>query len=705
MRRLAASMMLVATSLVFSGNSVDAVGPERIGGTDRFDTAALIAEQVLDESSSPVTAVLVTGINFPDALAAGVWHEPSVIVPTRTDVVPWSSLGVLADPRVNRVVIVGGTAVVSAGVESFVRGLGKTVTRVAGADRYATSIAVVDHVSSSRVSNVWLAPGTSFVDQMNAMSLAARHGGAMALLPPNSSTMTNVLESLSPHLAVGATLHVVDSEQILPSVSLGGAQVETIVDSPYEVSADGVTPSTKGVVLASGENWPDALAASRLASASTPLVLSRASCVPQPVHVALRSSMSRTVVGGPAALSSAVLSGTRCAVGERPSVAPLSTCQVPDVRNSRTQPYSVGFPLAPGADGTPATGRFPVVVFPVDFADVPGQSSDVARMRAAVSEADRWITTESGGALTVEWRVSDEWIHLPRPSIEYDTPKGGADYIPRAVAVASEIIRLADPTTNFSGNPFVFFVFPSTLRDIDTDVGYFSAQIATGEGRVAKFFGWGLFGNQLDPYGNGEFRQLWSFWIHEIGHTWGLAGHAPANVFGSNQLSPDLHIMDNQDGAVKLLSAWDKFLMGWMNARDIHCSHVDDVTSFDVRIVPRQSPDRGHKAVMIRLSASRILVIESHRPVGYGARLAPHPGGVAAYVVDTSADNDRSGEGMGQARARYAQYLAPVNPAGTPSTRAFAQALIVTGGTARYENITLTVVAGGATDTVRIQVG
>jgi hypothetical protein len=217
---------------------------------------------------------------------------------------------------------------------------------------------------------------------------------------------------------------------------------------------------------------------------------------------------------------------------------------------------------------------------------------------------------------------------------------------------------------------------------------------------VAKFFGWGLFGNQYDQYG--ELRALWSFWIHEIGHTWGLGGHAPANLFGSDLLSPDLHVMDNQDGAVKLLSAWDQFLMGWYGSRDIHCLARDQVTSFEMPLDSRQSTSLGTKVLMIRLSSTRIMVIESHRPVGFGSRLAPHPGGVAAYVVDTSVDNDRSGEGRGSARTRYAQYLAPNNPPGSPSTRANVQALIVAGGSATHDGITVSVVSGGEFDTVRI---
>jgi hypothetical protein len=326
-------------------------------------------------------------------------------------------------------------------------------------------------------------------------------------------------------------------------------------------------------------------------------------------------------------------------------------------------------------------------------------------MKRAVAFADQWLRTESNGTVSADWRVSETWINLPRPSIEYDTPKGEAGYVDKAVAVASEIIGLADPTTNFAGNPFVFFVFPQALVDIDTDVGYFSASIATGEGRVSKFFGGGHFFNVPDPYDYSQPRDLGSFWVHEIGHTWGLAGHAPSNFFGSNRLGADLHLMDNQNGLSYVLSAWDQLLMGWMNEREIFCVHADDVESFEMSLQALESSANGRRSIMVRLSASRMLVIESHRPVGFGARLAPHPGGVAAYVVDTAVENDRTGEGTGEARTRYAQYLGPVNPPGSPRSRGQVDPLIVAGGSASYGDITVSVVTGGNTDLVRITQG
>jgi hypothetical protein len=694
------SVVVVASVVSLAIPTSRAAGPERIGGVDRYSTATLVSERVL-ASGSPHTAILVTGANFPDALVAGTWPRESVVLLTRPQSLPWETFTTLLRSEITDVVIVGGSAVVSTEIERVVTAIGKPTRRVFGADRYLTSAAVV--TESESVSSLWLAPGDSFVDQLNAVAFAQRNSGAVALVPPGSGRSREAIQRYLPSLIPSATIHVVDHRRRVEDVSIAGHVVTVHDDAPFVLSASLVDKTSVAAVLVSGDNWPDALSASRLTSADRPLVITRQECLPQPVTTAV-AARSLTIVGGPMAVSDAVSRGVVCAIGEVPTAAAISTCQVPDARVQRNQPYSVGFPLAPGADGTPSSGRFPIVVFPVDFADVPGQPSDIARMNRAVAFADEWLRTESNGTLSADWRVSETWIHLPSPSIDYDTPKGESGYIDKAVSVAREIITLADPTTNFAGNPFVFFVFPQTLTDIDTDVGYFNAQISTSEGRVAKFFGGGLFFNLPDPYEPSQPRDLWSFWIHEIGHTWGLAGHAPASVLGSDALGADLHLMDNQNGLAYVLSAWDQFLLGWMNEREIHCLALDQVGSFETTLAPLESSDLGTKTLMIRLSPTRVMVVEAHRPIGFGARLAPHPGGVVAYVVDTAVENDRTGEGTGEARTRYAQYLGPVNPPGSPRSRGQVDPLIVAGGSATYGDLVLSVVAAEASgDTIRLE--
>lgn len=95
--------------------------------------------------SGPVTEVvyIATGANFPDALAAAataaVGLGPVLLV--AQNAVPTATLNELNRLQPSRIVIVGGTAVISAGVQSQLEGLGfsPTVSRIAGANRFETA--------------------------------------------------------------------------------------------------------------------------------------------------------------------------------------------------------------------------------------------------------------------------------------------------------------------------------------------------------------------------------------------------------------------------------------------------------------------------------------------------------------------------------------------------------------------------------------
>ena len=225
---------------------------------------------------------------------------------------------------------------------------------------------------------------------------------------------------------------------------------------------------------------------------------------------------------------------------------------------------------------------------------------------------------------------------------------------------------------------------------------------------MAKFFGGGRFFQTPDMFGRP--RELWSFWIHEMGHTWGLAGHGPSNIKGDKRLPASTHIMDDQNGLGLVLSAWDKMLMGWMPDREIVCVDATDLVrsgprSFDIDLTALESGEPGAKALVIRLSSTRAIVVESRRAVGWSAGFAPFTGGVLAYVLDTSVDNDRSGESTGHAKVRFAEYLQPKNMAGSPRFRGTIDPFITVGGSAAESGVTVQLVQGGANDTVRVSAG
>lgn len=98
---------------------------QRIAGYDRYETAADIYEFAQDELTSQTT-YLVTGENFPDALAAGglaAKQHSGIVMAQRTNL-PGSTYSILSRPTESfmHVVIIGGLAVVTDQVKQIVEG-------------------------------------------------------------------------------------------------------------------------------------------------------------------------------------------------------------------------------------------------------------------------------------------------------------------------------------------------------------------------------------------------------------------------------------------------------------------------------------------------------------------------------------------------------------------------------------------------------
>ncbi len=153
---------------------------QRISGGNRYETAALISSSSFT-SGVPV-AYVAAGTNFPDALAgvpaSGVNGGPVLLVsPTA---VPSATATELKRLQPGRIVILGGSGSVSAGVATAL-GAYASVTRLAGSDRYATSVAI-SKASFTSASVVYVATGATFPDALGGGPVAGITGGPLLLV-------------------------------------------------------------------------------------------------------------------------------------------------------------------------------------------------------------------------------------------------------------------------------------------------------------------------------------------------------------------------------------------------------------------------------------------------------------------------------------------------------------------------------------------
>jgi len=297
----------------------------RVGGTDRIDTAVTLANTFL---TSPNAEVFVaSGDNFPDALAAGAAaaykHAPILLV--HRDSLPAETRDEIFSLKPTHVTVVGGPKAISNAVATAVAQAAHdanpnaTATRV-GADvgtRYDTAAAVSRSVFPANVPIVYIASGENFPDALAGSAAAAAQGGALLLVQPTgleSQSFVDELNRLHPSKVVflGGTNGITQVQEAnIKSQAPGSPTFRRDQGSDrYETSVAVAKAAFTGHVpylfLATGENYPDGLAAGAIAGdRDVPVLLTRKTCLPQHVadEIAELQPSQVYVMGGTSAVS------------------------------------------------------------------------------------------------------------------------------------------------------------------------------------------------------------------------------------------------------------------------------------------------------------------------------------------------------------------------------------------------------------------
>lgn len=163
--------------------SLSQIAPvRRIAGSDRFETSALIAQHAFPTGATE--AFIATGHLFPDALAAGpaaATRGAPILLVDGTGSVSSHTFDMLDALDTTRLTIIGGTPSVSAGIEATLS-RGRSVVRIAGANRYDTAMRV-NQLVRDRPPVVYIAAGDRFPDALAASAVAGAQRAPLFLTP------------------------------------------------------------------------------------------------------------------------------------------------------------------------------------------------------------------------------------------------------------------------------------------------------------------------------------------------------------------------------------------------------------------------------------------------------------------------------------------------------------------------------------------
>jgi putative cell wall-binding protein len=250
----------------------------RLAGGERFATSAEAARRLWPDGAD--TVVLATGLDYPDALAgaplAAAADAPMLLA--ATDRLPEPVRRAIVDLAPQRVVLLGGEAVLSPAVAETVAGLpGRpAVERVAGPNRFATAEAAARATGGRADGDVAVAGGSGFADALAAGALAAGDEPTPVVLASEARVEADVAGA-DRALLVGALSSRAEQDARARADAVRRVAGPTRWATSRAVADMALTERLTGdapLVVATGERFADALAAGAVAARrDAPLLL------------------------------------------------------------------------------------------------------------------------------------------------------------------------------------------------------------------------------------------------------------------------------------------------------------------------------------------------------------------------------------------------------------------------------------------------
>lgn len=269
---LTLALSISLTSVALASN----VNKERVFGTDRYETSAKICDKGF--TSNTEVAFIVSGENFPDALCtsplAKKYNAPILL--TSKGELSSKVKERLIKLNVKKVFIIGGNGSVSKKVENEIKSLSIEVERISGEDRYETSIKIAEKMDEN--SEVVVTTSSLFADALSIAPIAAMK--SMPILLVNKDNIPKETEEFIKNHNVNKVYLVGGPGVITEAVKnkLPNA-IRLYGNNRYETNINIINHFKDELdlsksIIASGENFPDALSGSMLAAINkTPLVL------------------------------------------------------------------------------------------------------------------------------------------------------------------------------------------------------------------------------------------------------------------------------------------------------------------------------------------------------------------------------------------------------------------------------------------------
>jgi M6 family metalloprotease-like protein len=310
--------------------------------------------------------------------------------------------------------------------------------------------------------------------------------------------------------------------------------------------------------------------------------------------------------------------------------SPLNLCEIKETSKERqASGLFSGFPAM--ENYLPKKGIIRVLVVPIDWADLVGESDWEKRVTGQTSDFNEYWKMVTGNKLQFKWTVHKNWIRLPGASGDYSVPYSEAN--PETTRFFNQVLPTVDSEIDFSDFDIVHFIAPKSQNIIPETTQIAPSSMVNHPTKEGKIRAMTIVGKFFDERGAfSEPRTYWSYWAHELGHALELAHlGSPRGQFPM----AGLELMGVQDGPSRTINGWTRFISGWLDADQVFCLPLERVKASEFQLRPIDGEGSGLKLIVVPISKSETLLIESRRETKFDVKDFENPrNGVFVYKYD-----------------------------------------------------------------------
>ena len=317
----------------------------------------------------------------------------------------------------------------------------------------------------------------------------------------------------------------------------------------------------------------------------------------------------------------------------RSELSPISLCKVPEVfvKTAQGTTNNVGH-----RNSWKFSGDLDLQIIPVQFTDFNTTNTPTAEYGKYFNYIKEMFYKTSDGNTRLNLRIPEKYLQINSTLESFNTGgfleknnrfKWKKLDTPR---LQSAIFSVADPIIDFSGVKLTIIVVPLKVPDnfIAHHPQFRMDNVSTSEGVVPA--------NYIMPPANMNSSDDWYgvepfLHLHEIFHATGmLSDHlgdweSGGNFYGTGNWG-------HMSGMLTDHLTWDKWLAGMLSDQQVICAKNNSAGTYWIK--PATYFGQMEKLLVIPVSSTRVIAVESQRAAGINFKLTKESQGALVYTID-----------------------------------------------------------------------